>query len=74
MGVSITPSDNDRIERLERQVALQNNEIVILKKMVGSLTIKRNGSEREFSPMRIVKEYYQRRPETDYIGTTETKE
>ena len=65
--------DKDRIERLERQVELQNNEIEILKKNVERLTITRSGSEREVSPVRAVKEYYQRRPETDY-RPTETNE
>ena len=41
--------------------------------MVERLTIIRNGSEREFIPVRAVKVYYQRRPETDY-RPTETKE
>ena len=66
MGISMMISDKDRIERIERQVELQNNEIEILKKNVERLTITRSGSEREVSPVRAVKEYYQRRPETDY--------
>ena len=60
MGVSMMISDKDRIERLERQVELQNNVIEIIKKKVEQLTITRSGSEREVSPVIAVKEYYQR--------------